>query len=191
MRLVINLILIALVAALVYLLVDSIREPIAFKAVKDLREEVVASKLTQIRDAQEHYRSITGEFAHSFDTLKQVLSTGQFAIVSVMGDADDPDNSEITYDTTFVNALDSITKLNINLDSLRYIPFAGSAEFDIKADTLTYQSTLVNVVEVGTSRSKFMGDYSDPRFKRYDNSYEPNSYIKFGDMNKPSLSGNW
>jgi len=191
MRLVINLILIALVAALAFLLIDSIQEPIAFKAVKDFREEVVQNKLVQIRDAQEHYRSITGEFAHNFDTLKEVLSTQQFAIVSVMGDADDPNNSEITYDTTFVNAADSIAKLNINLDSLRYVPFADGVEFEIQADTLTYQSTLVNVVEVGTRINKFMGDYSNPRFKRYDNSYDPNTFLKFGDMNKPSTAGSW
>ena len=49
----INLILLAIVSFLVYLLVQSIREPIAFKAVKDAREAAVVDKLMQIRQAQE------------------------------------------------------------------------------------------------------------------------------------------
>jgi len=56
---------------------------------------------------------------------------------------------------------------------------------------LTYQKTLVNVVEVGVSRSKYLGEYADERFKRYDNSFDPFKVIKFGNMNSPNLSGNW
>lgn len=192
MRLIINLLLIALIGVLVYVLVDSIREPINFKAEKDRRKDAVVDKLMEIRQAQEMYRGITGEFAHSFDTLKQVLTEGQFELVSVTGDADDPNfKGKIQYSSTFVAAIDSVRTLGMNLDALSTIPLSNGQKFDIKADTLTYQSTLVNVVEVGTSYKTFMGEYGDPRFARYDNSYDPNKYIKFGDMNKPNLSGNW
>ena len=53
MRLIINLALVALVALLIYALYDSIREPIAFKDVKETREQIVQEKLTKIRVAQE------------------------------------------------------------------------------------------------------------------------------------------
>ena len=69
MRLIINLALVALVAVLIYALYDSIREPIAFKDVKETREQIVQEKLTRIRVAQEAYRDITGVFAPSFDTF--------------------------------------------------------------------------------------------------------------------------
>jgi hypothetical protein len=36
-----------------------------------------------------------------------------------------------------------------------------------------------------------MGDYGKERFARYDAKYNPNSPIKFGDMNAPNLAGNW
>ena len=81
--------------------------------------------------------------------------------------------------------------MEINLDSLEFIPFGEGAVFEMQADTLTYQSTLVNVVEVKTTRNKYMGKYADLRFARYDQSYNPNSIIKFGDMTAPNLAGNW
>jgi hypothetical protein len=113
-------------------------------------------------------------------------------IIKVIGDPDDPNfTGEITYDTSYSSAFDSIQAMNINLDSLRYVPYSSGTEFDIQADTITYQSTTVEVVEVGVRRKYFMGRYADPRFAKYDNGYDPNSYIKFGNMNAPNLAGNW
>jgi len=189
MRIVINIVLVLIIAALAYMLVDSIREPIQFQDERERRETAVETKLDQIRTAQESYRDITGEFAPTFDTLQQVLSTENFAIVSIVGDKDN--DEEITYDTLFVPAADSISKLGIVLDSLPYIPYTKGERFDIRADTLTYQAILVYVTEVSTTRDKFMGKYADPRYKRYDDTYNPNGVIKFGDMSKPSLAGNW
>lgn len=192
MRLVINLILAAVVIGLVWLLIQSIREPIAFQAEKDRREEAVKAKLLEIRTAQDLFRNITDGFAPSFDSLTKVLRTGNFAIVSVTGDPDDPDfTGEIIYDTIYSPAIDSIRALGINLDSLPYVPFGNGATFDIQADTITYQSTIVPVVEVGVRRKVFMGPYADKRFARYDQKYDPEKPLKFGDMNSPNLSGNW
>lgn len=194
MRLIINLILLALVAFFIYLLVQSIREPIAFKAEKDRRETAVVDKLMQIRQAQEIYKScnIDGSFAGSWDTLKTVLRNGRIPFIAVIGDPDDPNfTGTIQYDTTYKAAIDSVRALGWNLDSLQYIPYGGGKSFNIKADTLSYQKTLVNVVEVGTIRKNFMGKYASPEYRKYDVAYEPNSTIKFGDLNKPNLSGNW
>ena len=193
MRLIINLLLILLVGLLAYILVDSIREPIAFKAEKEKRETAVVDKLMKVRQAQEMYRSITGYFAPTFDTLQQVLTDGRFSIVKVLGDPDDPDNVDaITYDTTYKPAIDSVRILGMDLASLRYVPFTNpQKQFEIAADTMTYQKTLVSVVEVGTKRANYMGEFASPRFAKYDNAYNPNGTIKFGDMNAPKLSGNW
>ena len=193
MRLVINLVLLVLVAVMAYLLVNSINEPIRFKAEKDKRQNAVVDKLLTIRKVQEFYRDITdGSFAPNFDTLKQVVQNGQFRNIRVVGDPDDPNfTGEITYDTTYIPSRDTIAALGISLDSLEYVPYGNGATFDIMADTLTYQSTLVNVVQVGVPIKDFMGPFADPRYAKYDDSYNPNALIKFGDMTKPNLSGNW
>lgn len=192
MRIVINLLLIAVAAFLLWTLFTSIKEPIAFKDEKDRRENAVIEKLKQIRTAQELFRNIKGGFAPNFDTLSKVLSTERFAIIGVNGDPDDPNfTGTITYDTSYSAAIDSINRLGINLDSLRFVPFSNGVAFDLKADTLTYQKTLVQVIEVGTKRVNFMGPYADKRFARYDQNYDPEKPIKFGNLGAPNLSGNW
>jgi len=193
MKLIISLVLVAVIGFLIYLLVININDPIKFMAEKDRREQVVIARLKQIRTAEEFYRDITGSFAGNFDTLKEVLSKGQFKIISVLGDPDDPnfDRNNLEYDTTFLPAIDSISSLGINLDSIRFVPFGGGVTFDIAADTISYQSTQVNVVEVGVPRKVFMGKYADPIYSKYDNRYNPDSRLKFGDMGSPNISGNW
>lgn len=193
MRLVINLVLLAITAGLSWLLISSISEPIAFKREYDKREDAVRAKLSDIRTAQEHYRGITGEFAHTFDTLKQVLNEGQFAVVKAFGDRDavGAANQEIRFDTTWVPAADSIKAIGLVLDKIEQVPFSEGLTFDLKADTTTYQSTLVHVTEVSTPRKAYMGEFADPKFQMYDKNYDPFSTIKIGDMYKPSLAGNW
>src|SRR5690625_7853448 len=90
--------------------------------------------------------------------------------IRIVGDPDDPDFDAdyIERDTSYMPALYTMIGMGINLDSLPIIPFSGGQTFDIDADTLTYQSTLVNVVEVGTEYSKFMGKYADPACRRAD-----------------------
>ena len=194
MRLIINVLLFAVAIVIGYLLYLSIKEPIEFKSEKDRRQTAVVDKLRLIRNMQEFYRDANtdGSFASNWDTLSHVLRNGQFRQIKVVGDPDDPDfTGEIIYDTTYIPIIDTIQAMGISLDSLKFIPFTDGMAFDIVADTLTYQSTKVNVVEVGTTMSHFMGPYADPRFAKYDNSYNPNRTIKFGDLTKPSLAGNW
>jgi hypothetical protein len=142
---------------------------------------------------QEFYRDITnGAFAPSWDTLKEALVTGSFRSVKVIGDPDDPRfTGEVLYDTTYTPVIDTILAMGINLDSLKYVPHGEGAIFNLTADTLTYQSTLVNVVEVSVPIREFMGPFADPRFAKYDDSYDPNMLLKFGDMTKPNIAGNW
>ncbi|MDX1684608.1 MAG: hypothetical protein R3275_05180 [Saprospiraceae bacterium] len=191
MKTVISIITIIGIIVLGYLLYDSIREPIAFKNEKEKREQAVINKLKKIREVQEVYRAVTGDFAGNFDSLKHVIRTGQIPILKVEGDPDDPTGGEFTVDTLYFSAADSVESLGINLDSLQYVPYSSGATFDISADTMTYQQTLVNVVEVGVQRKKFMGKYADARFAKYDNSYDPDSKLKFGNMESPNTAGNW
>lgn len=192
MRLVFNILLLLIAAALVYVLYKGIEEPIAFDAARKKRKDAVVEKLETIRDVQEMYRDITGLFANDFDTLSQVMRNDSFMMVAVIGDPDDPNfTGEIIYDTTYKAAIDSIRALKVNLDSLRYVPYGNGEVFAIASDTIEYQATKQPVVEVGTPWKTFMGKFGNVRYKKYDQMYEPNKTLKFGDLNKPNLSGNW
>lgn len=192
MRYVINIFLTFLIILLAYMLYSSIKEPIAFGEAKEYRKSKVVNKLETIRKAQEIYRSITGEFASSFEQLKDTLTLDSIPFEKIIGDPDDPTNADkFQRFVTYTPAIDTIKALKINLDSLRYIPFSNGMSFDIAADTIEYQKTTVSVVEVGTKWKNFMGKYADPKYGKYDSRYDPNKTIKFGDMMKPNISGNW
>jgi len=192
MRYVINILLLLAIVGLGYLLFGSIKTPIEFRSEKKVRKDQVTDRLNDIRKCQEMYRDITGEFAPTFDSLVMVLKTDSIPFQQVFEDPNDPTNEDkFVYKTIYSNALDSLMAMNISLDSLRYIPFANGKEFNINADTLTYQKTVVWVTECGTRYNEFMGRFADAKYAKYDDSYDPAKSVKFGDMGKPSLSGNW
>ncbi len=198
MKLIINIVLVALIFLLGYLLINSIYEPIKFKAEKDTRIDAVVEKLQTIRTAQQCFLGITGKYAHSFDTLAEVLRNDSFEITKVFGDPDDPTGQKVLYETSFVMANDSIQKLGIDLDVLSYVPYTNNQEqFDLTAKEILYQSTTVPVLRVQTPVKKFMGAYADPKYKSYDKFYNPDDptekyyAIGFGDLTKPTTAGDW
>lgn len=195
---ILNIVLTLMFFGLVYVLVDLIKTPIDFQNQKDIRERAVATQLKKLRTAQQAFRSITGKYAPDFDTLSDVLTNGQFEIVTLIGNADA--GEAVTKNVSYVAAADSMAKLGINttVDSLSYVPYGNAdAEFKMDAKEIQYQSTTVQVVEVKIPWKDFMGDYGNPKYKKYDSTYNPddpsekNYFLKFGDLNKPTLNANW
>lgn len=191
MKIAINVVLVLIIAGLVYLLIDSIQEPIEFQAEKERRSSVVIDQLRDIREAQRMFRDIRGIFANDFDTLIHVLKTDSFNRIALIGDPDDPSGDGFIRDTTRISALDSIRAIGLDLENLPYVPFTDGVRFYINADTITYQQTLTAVVEVGIKWKEFMGPYADPTYRKYDYRYNPEGVLRFGSMNNPNLSGNW
>lgn len=192
MKIVINLLLLLLIAGLGYLIFNSIQEPIKFESTYQKRKAAVAKQLEKIRTSQEIYKSITGKYSNNFADLKSTLQSGNMPIYKIVGDIDD-ENVEAVIDTLYVPAVDTLRGLGVlSIDSLDHVPYGNSgAKYFIDADTMTYQSTLVNVVEVGIRYGDFMGKFDNPKYQRYNNMYDPNGIMKFGDMNNPNTSGNW
>lgn len=192
MRIAINIVLVLAIVGLSYLLYASIAEPIQFRTEWRDRETVVKRKLENIRDAQVAYKSIKGTYAPSFDSLALVLQSDSFELVAIEGDPNDP-NAEVKRTTTYVNALDSMARLGISLDSLRFVPFTDGQEFEIQADILDeYQNAKnIPVVRVGVRIKDYMGKYGSKKYAMYDQAYDPNGFTMFGDLTKPSTNGNW
>lgn len=205
MKLILNIALALASLLLGYMLFNSIREPIAFNQELDKRRDAVVAKLIEVREAQQAYRAITGVYAANFDTLKQVLQTGSFKVLKIVGE----DEKNLQMETIMVPAADSIKKIKMNLngvekiglslDSLAFVPYTNGKTFTIKADTITYQNTPgLPVVEVSVPVKDFMQGYEGDHFKRYNANYNPDDatkpktyYLRFGDMSKPATSGNW
>lgn len=193
MKYIINLLVIAVIGFLGYALYTGIREPIEFRTEKEIRKNVIVERLQKIRTAQEMHREIKGVFANSFDELKRVLTTDSIPFYQILEDPSDPDNPDkFIRNIIYTSAADSIRGLGINLDDLRFVPYANEGtEFTMMSDTTTYQKTLVPVMECMTRWKDFMGQYADSRFKQYDDTYDPEKKIGFGSMSSPNLEGNW
>lgn len=192
MKILLNLVLLAVIAGLGYLLYSGIAEPIKFKEEKDRRQDAVVSQLEDIRTCQELYREIKGGFASSFDSLAYVLKNDSIPFRQVLEDPEFPgDPEKFIVNIIYSSARDSINAMGIDVDNLSNVPFSNGAKFSIAADTMTYQKTNVWVTETMTKYSEFMGTYADKRYMKYDNSYNPDNMIGFGNMNSPNLEGNW
>ena len=86
MKTVINIVLAACAAALVYVCYGSIMGPINFDNTRDAREKEVIARLIDIRKAQVEYRNThEGKYTASFDTLIDFVKTAKLPFVKKEG----------------------------------------------------------------------------------------------------------
>lgn len=86
MRTVINILLAACVAGLIYLCYGSIMGPIDFESAKKSREKAIISRLIDIRKAQLEYRNLNeGNYTASFDTLIAFVKNSKLPFVMKEG----------------------------------------------------------------------------------------------------------
>ena len=78
-----------IIIGLVYLIVESIMEPIRFNEQKEAREAVAIQRLKDIRDLQVAFKSETGHFTPSIDSLKDFYNNGTIKVVMQIGSNDD------------------------------------------------------------------------------------------------------
>lgn len=88
-KIVFEVILLAGIVALGYALYSSIMQPVNFNKEKKSREAVAVQRLKDIRTLQVAYKSVTGKFNSSIDSLKQFYENGEMEIVMQIGSLDD------------------------------------------------------------------------------------------------------
>ena len=77
------------IIGLVYLIVESVQQPVRFNEQKNYRESVGIQRLKDLRTLQEAYKTETGHFTSSFDSLKAFYNTGDIRVVMQIGSNDD------------------------------------------------------------------------------------------------------
>ena len=88
-KILVEVLLLAAIAGLVYLLYSSIMQPVNFNKEKASRQAVAVQRLKDIRTLQVAHKSVTGKFNSSIDSLKQFYETGTMDIVMQIGSMDD------------------------------------------------------------------------------------------------------
>lgn len=176
MRIAINVVLIIIIGAVLYMLYDSIKEPVIFKNVKEAREDQIRLHFDDLGKAMEAYRAIKGDWATSFDDLENVLKTDSFVIEKTIGDPDNP-NAQVIKQKVVIPAIDSINNslTHVKLEDLRYVPFTEKkTQFDFKIDSIMQQGVMLKFYEISVRVGEYMGElYDDKDFSIYDRNYDP------------------
>lgn len=180
-----------------YRLYAIIQDPIDFEKLKEKRYKVVKMRLEQIRDVQKAHRSEYLEFAADLDALIAWVDTGETAII------ERKDSSFMYYDKVYQQEMEKdtiITKIlgyetvreklfsaDFDPEVLRYIPFSDKEEFFLDAGKLEVNEVVVPVFEAKAPNTAIFHDV----LTRYDQYIDKDYALQVGDMNEPTLSGNW
>ncbi len=164
---IVSVLLLFVIAGLVYACIKSIMEPINFNKQKAYRETVGIQRMKDVRTLQEAFKSVSGHFTASADSLVDFYKNGKMEVIMQIGSNDDslavatteklkksrraitPEQKYELYKkgehlvfsiSSKVDVKDTLfnTRNDFNIDSLKYIPFS-------QGDTIQMESVIKEV----------------------------------------------
>ena len=164
---IVSVLLLFVIAGLVYACIKSIMEPINFNKQKAYRETVGIQRMKNVRTLQEAFKSVSGHFTASADSLVDFYKNGKMEVIMQIGSNDDslavatteklkksrrgitPEQMYELYKkgehlvfsiSSKVDVKDTLfnTRNDFNIDSLKYIPFS-------QGDTIQMESVIKEV----------------------------------------------
>lgn len=164
---IVSVLLLFVIAGLVYACIKSIMEPINFNKQKAYRETVGIQRMKDVRTLQEAFKSVSGHFTASSDSLVDFYKNGKMEVIMQIGSNDDslavatteklkksrrgitPEQMYELYKkgehlvfsiSSKVDVKDTLfnTRNNFDIDSLKYIPFS-------QGDTIQMESVIKEV----------------------------------------------
>lgn len=139
------------IIALVFLIYRSVMEPVQFKKEVSRRSEVAIERLKGIRTLQEVYKSKTGRFLSTTDSLIDFYKNGKITIVRQIGSMDDSlavAQKRVFRDSIHIAVKDTLFKNSaLVVDSLSYIPFSGGQRIQLSAITRKVSGVTIPLFE--------------------------------------------
>ena len=164
---IVSVLLLFVIAGPVYACIKSIMEPINFNKQKAYRETVGIQRMKDVRTLQEAFKSVSGHFTASADSLVDFYKNGKMEVIMQIGSNDDslavatteklkksrrgitPEQMYELYKkgehlvfsiSSKVDVKDTLfnTRNDFNIDSLKYIPFS-------QGDTIQMESVIKEV----------------------------------------------
>ena len=166
-----------LIIGLVYVIVQSIMQPVEFNKQKDYRESVAVQRLKDIRTLQVAYKSVYNRFTSTVDSLKDFYNNGEMSVIMQIGSQDDSlavahtdavkkANKKITSAELYKMYLEGDNNLvfsvenkipvrdtlfndrdDFNIDDLKYIPFSDGEPVQMEAITKLVSGVQVPLFE--------------------------------------------
>ena len=160
-KIIVEILLFVVCLGLVYLIYNSIMQPVRFNKQKAYRESVAVQRLKDIRTLEVAFKSVNGRYTGDIDSLINFYNTGKMEVIMQVGSADDSiavahteelkkkgakvedllkmyqeGANDLYFSTkTLVPVKDTLFtgRENLVLDSLAYIPFSGGQPIEMKA----------------------------------------------------------
>ena len=172
-----SIVLLACIAGLAYLIVDSVQQPVRFNHEKEKREAVAVQNLKDIRTLQVAFKGETNRYCSTLDSLKDFYENGEMSVIMKIGSMDDSLAAQHTaevkkakkgitdaqlyelYKAGDKNLVFSITEKikvkeslftdrdDFNVNNLKYIPYSDGALVEMTAITKTVSGVQVPLFE--------------------------------------------
>lgn len=183
------------ILVLVYLIYDSIMEPVRFRQEARQREARVIERLKDIRTVQIAHRSRYGRFTGDLDSLVDFIKQDSLPIVMAIGTVPDTlteveavRKGIVQRDTVWNPAYDSLfSNKRYSVDSLPYVPFSGGVRFSMEAGKIERGLVELPVFEASCKIPHYMRGLEE-LYRIY---YTREEGLKVGSMVESSLDGNW
>ena len=138
MKKVLTIVVLPIIAIVIgYLIYTSIQEPVIFEKQRKFRESIGIERLKDIRTLQVAYKSKYNKFTSSIDSLIDFYNTGVITVIKQVGSMDDSlavAQKRVFRDSIKIAVRDTLLKRDgFVVDSLKYIPFSGKKEIEMKA----------------------------------------------------------
>lgn len=177
---------------LTYFIYDGIQNKIEFRNMAEARRVVVQNRLMDIVTAQKQFKQERGRFSANFPELINFVKTDSLTIIKAIGNVPDTlteaeavERGIVIRDTSLVPAT-TIFPEGFAIDSIKYIPFSGGNEFQMKADVIEKNKVNVNVFEAS---AKLEDVYRGLNTKN--EAVNLSDMIKVGSLTEPITTGNW
>ena len=181
------------IVVLVYLVYDSIMEPVRFNQEAARREARIIQRLKDIRTVQLAHRARYGRFNEHLDSLVYFVKNDSMPIVRAIGSVPDTLTEAeavrlgiVQRDTIWLAARDTLLRnARYAIDSLPYVPFGGGRRFNMKATTIERGFVTLPVFEVYTLPEDYM------RGLDYRIYYTRMEGLRVGSLIEANFDGNW
>ena len=204
MKKLIQIILLLVIVALVYVLIRQILGPMEFQKEVAVREKAVVERLKDIRTAQRAYKSVHQVYTSSFDSLINFILTDSLTFEKAIGSEDDSvavAKGLVSVEKFKIAAIDTVfgaKKLTPeDVKNLRYIPYGqNNVQFRMEAGSLVTESQVeVQVFECRAPFKDFLSDLDKQELVNMvdeANRYEKYAGLKVGSMKEATNdAGNW
>jgi hypothetical protein len=189
-----------------YLIYLSVNAPIEFKKIKQERFAEVISVMKDIRNSQEAYKTVKGEFAKDFNSLIQFIDTARYTITQQRDSSFYEFNKVYKIDMLkeikivdtlgFISIKDSLFKKDTRYKNMMNVPFGQNGEqFKMEAKVIRKNDYRVPVFRISVDKTVILYDQAADLMATENtqiNVEEVNGpQIIVGSLEDVSSNGNW